>query len=158
MAGKPTILICTDGGAKGNPGPAACAAVLKTADDGQIVLDRGKYLGNATNNVAEYEGVLLGLELAAELGAEAIEIRSDSELLVRQVTGVYKVKNAGLRPLYERVLAALKPFARVEIRHVPRGENVEADALVNETIRRHRGKGRPASDKDAGQSGAFRLK
>lgn len=161
MAGKPKLIICTDGGAKGNPGPAACAAVIKTADDGQTVLERGKYLGHATNNVAEYEAVLLGLELARELGAGEVEIRSDSELMVRQLVGAYKVKNETLRELYDRVKAALKSFDAVEIRHVRREHNDEADNLVNQTIREHRQSTKGSRDEKrppAGQGGAFRLK
>ena len=162
MAGKPKLIICTDGGAKGNPGPAACAAVIKAADDEQTVLERGRYLGHATNNVAEYQAVLLGLELALELGAGEVEIRSDSELMVRQLIGAYKVKNETLRGLYDQVKAALKSFDAVKIRHVRRELNNEADSLVNKTIAQHRhgspkapgGEKRPP----AGQGGAFRLK
>lgn len=153
------LIVNIDGGAKGNPGPAACAAVLRDADDGQIVLERGKYLGETTNNVAEYEGLLLALELATELKACKVEVRSDSELMVRQLSGQYKVKSPGLKPLYERARAALRPFEGVELRHVRREENAEADRLVGETIREHRKGGKPGGgSRGAGPGGAFRLK
>lgn len=159
----PKLLLYTDGGSKGNPGPAACAAVVKSADDGQTLLDEGRYLGEATNNVAEYEAVLLALELAGRLEARDIEIRSDSELLVRQLMGEYRVKNAALRRLHEKVHAALEPFTSVAIRHVPRTQNAEADRLVNETIRKHRpqGSASPAAKSKrppSGRGGSFRLK
>lgn len=163
MADKPKLIICTDGGAKGNPGPAACAAVIKAADDEQTVLERGKYLGHATNNVAEYEAVLLGLAMAKDLGAGTVEIRSDSELMVRQLIGAYKVKNEGLRVLFDRVKAALRDFDGVEIRHVRREKNEEADSLVNKTIAQHRhgglkGSGGEKRPPAGGQNGTFRLK
>lgn len=138
MADPLRLIIYTDGGARGNPGPAACAAVVKSADDGETLLERGRYLGRATNNVAEYEAVLLGLDLAAQLKAREVEVRSDSELLVMQVNGRYKVKNERLRVLHGRVVEALGAFSGAEIRHIPRTENVEADRLVGETIREHR--------------------
>lgn len=156
MPPKPKILIYIDGGSRGNPGPAACAAVLKSADDGQTVLDQGKFLGHATNNVAEYEGLLLGLALAAQLKAADIEIRSDSELLVKQLLGVYRVKNPALRDLFDQAQDALAPFNGVEIRHIRRELNSEADALCNQTLdaAAKTKKSPPAS----GPSGSFRLK
>lgn len=162
MALPGKFLVYTDGGAKGNPGPAACAAVVKSADDGQTLLDEGRYLGEATNNVAEYQGVLLGLELAGRLGAKHVEVRSDSELLVRQLGGQYKVKNPALQELHARVTDALEAFAGVEIRHVPRRENAEADALVAETIRKHHPPSRRGAAQSrkppSGRDGTFRLK
>ena len=163
MADRPRLLVYIDGGSKGNPGPAACAAVVKTADDGQTVLDRGEYLGEATNNVAEYEALLLGLRLAADLKAGEIEVRSDSELLVRQLTGEYRVKNERLKDLHAEVRRRIEDFAGVEIRHVPREENTEADLLVNETIRLHLAGGKSAAPAKGrqpppGTGGAFRLK
>lgn len=156
MPPKPKILIYIDGGSRGNPGPAACAAVLKTADDGQTVLDQGKFLGHATNNVAEYEGLLLGLALARQLNAADIEIRSDSELLVKQLLGAYRVKNPALRELFDQAQDALAPFAGVEVRHIRRELNTEADALCNQTLdaAAKAKKSPPAS----GSSGSFRLK
>jgi len=154
------ILIYIDGGSRGNPGPAACAAVLKSADDGQTLLADSRYLGQATNNVAEYEGLLLGLRLAADLKAAEIEVRSDSELLVRQMTGQYRVRNAGLKRLYGRVTEALRAFSGVEIRHIPRQQNAEADGLLNKALDQHlkgpEGGGPPKGT--AGPGGSFRIK
>jgi ribonuclease HI len=155
------ILIYTDGGSRGNPGPAACAAVVQSADDNQTLIAEGKFLGHVTNNVAEYEGVLLGMDLARRLGARRIEIRSDSELLVRQLMGQYRVKNPGLKPLYDRVRQGLDDFDAVEIRHVGREQNVEADRLVNETLDAQGKGGVCPPDRrtpDSGRDGAFRLK
>jgi ribonuclease HI len=154
------ILICIDGGSRGNPGPAACAAVLKTADDGQTVLEEGKFLGRATNNVAEYEGLLLGLRLAATLKAEEIEIRSDSELLVRQLTGQYRVKNPALQELFAEAKEAMAPFEGVEVRHVRRELNTEADALLNTVLDEAQKKGASggAKGETSGRDGSFRLK
>ena len=122
-----------DGGARGNPGPAAAAAVL-TDGDGAVIDERAQTLGVATNNVAEYRALLLGLARAAELGASEVEVVCDSELIARQVQGAYKVKNAALRPLYEQALAALAGFERWSIRTVPREQNAHADALVNAAL------------------------
>lgn len=163
MADQPKLLVYIDGGSKGNPGPAACAAVIKAADDGQTILDKGKYLGETTNNVAEYQGLLLGLRLAADMEADDIEVRSDSELLVRQLTGQYRVKNDRLKELHAEAKRRIQAFHAVHIRHVPREENTEADRLANETIRRHRARGKPAAPAKGrqpppGTGGAFRLK
>jgi ribonuclease HI len=127
------IVVNVDGGARGNPGPAAVAAVVSTPD-GEVLESRGEAIGIATNNVAEYRALLLGIELARERGAKEIELIGDSELIVRQVNGEYRVKDAGLRPLYERVRSALAGFDRWTIRHVRREHNAAADALVNETL------------------------
>ncbi|NLX60622.1 MAG: ribonuclease HI family protein [Phycisphaerae bacterium] len=162
MSKTPKILIYTDGGSRGNPGPAACAAVVQSADDNQTLIEEGKFLGRATNNVAEYEGVLLGMDLARRLGVRQIEIRSDSELLVRQLMGQYRVKNPGLKPLYDRVREGLGDFDAVEVCHVRREQNVEADRLVNETLDAQRkGGSAPPSGRrtpDSGRGGPFRLK
>ncbi len=158
MGKKLRILLYVDGGARGNPGPAACAAVLKTPEDGQTVLDEARYLGETTNNVAEYEGLLLGLELAARLKATDLDIRSDSELLVRQMAGQYRVKNPALKERHRRVEKALEAFEGVEIRHVPREENPEADRLLNETLNAHRRKKSENRSSPAGRNGSFRLK
>ena len=122
-----------DGGARGNPGPAAAAAVA-SAPDGEELGERKLYIGVATNNVAEYRALLLGLELARELGAEEVEVINDSELVARQIGGEYKVKNAGLRPLFTESNEALRGFHKWSIRSVPREENARADALVNEAL------------------------
>lgn len=125
-------LFC-DGGSRGNPGPAASAAILY-AEDGRELSRRGIYLGVATNNVAEYRGVLLGLELARAHGLETLVIKLDSELIVRQLSGVYRVKDAGLKPLWQACRRELAGFRRWEACHVPRAENQAADRLVNLTL------------------------
>ena len=127
------LVVNVDGGARGNPGPAAIAAVLATPD-GEVVESRGEVIGTATNNVAEYRALLLAVERARALGAAAVELVGDSELIARQVRGEYKVKDAGLRPLHAAVLEALRGIDRWSIRNVPRAENAAADALVNATL------------------------
>jgi ribonuclease HI len=127
------LVVNVDGGARGNPGPAAIAAVASTPD-GEVVDRRGEAIGTATNNVAEYRALLLGIELAREHGAAEVELIGDSELIVKQVNGEYRVKDAGLRPLHAQVRAALEGFDRWSIRHVRREQNAAADALVNETL------------------------
>jgi ribonuclease HI len=127
------LVVNVDGGARGNPGPAAIAAVLATPD-GEVIERRGEAIGRATNNVAEYRAMLLGIERAQALGASEVELIGDSELVVRQVKGEYRVKDEGLRPLHAEVRAALDSFDRWSIRHVRREHNAEADRLVNETL------------------------
>lgn len=122
-----------DGGSRGNPGPAASGAVL-FAEDGSVLAEIGLYLGVATNNVAEWRALLIGLERARELGVEHIEIRMDSELVVRQVTGVYRVKHADLIPLASQAKAMLRTFKTVGIGHVPRKQNAAPDAVVNQVL------------------------
>jgi ribonuclease HI len=127
------VVVHVDGGARGNPGPAAAAAVV-SAPDGRVLDEAAVTLGHATNNVAEYRGLLLGLERAAALGATQVEVVNDSELVARQVDGAYKVKSADLRPLHEQAKQALARFERWSIRSVPRAENAAADALVNQAL------------------------
>ena len=127
------VVVNVDGGARGNPGPAAIAAVA-TTPGGEPVTSRGKAIGRATNNVAEYRALLLGIELAEELGASEVDLVGDSELVVKQVKGEYRVKDANLRPLHGQVRAALGNFDRWSIRHVRREQNAAADRLVNETL------------------------
>ena len=122
-----------DGGARGNPGPAAIAAVASAAG-GDVLLEEHEFIGEATNNVAEYRALLLGLDLARRLGAREVEVINDSELVARQVSGQYKVKHAGLRPLFDEVKRTLRGFDRWSVRNVPRAENAEADALVNQAL------------------------
>ncbi len=127
------IVAHTDGGARGNPGPAAAGIVIEN-DSQQTLFHGGYYLGRTTNNVAEYRAIILGLEQAQKLGASQVDLFSDSELIVKQLKGQYKVKNANLKPLYEQVrelIAALKTFS---VRHVYRENNSEADRLVNEAL------------------------
>jgi len=127
------VVVHVDGGARGNPGPAAVAAVA-TDPDGNPVGERSAYIGEATNNVAEYRAVLLALELAHELGAKEIEVVNDSELVARQIGGEYKVKNAGLKPLFLETMRGLRDFDRWSVRNVRREQNVRADELVNEAL------------------------
>jgi tryptophan 2,3-dioxygenase/ribonuclease HI len=127
------VVVHVDGGARGNPGPAAAAAVV-SAPDGRVLDEAAVTLGRATNNVAEYRGLLLGLARAAALGATEVDVINDSELVARQVNGDYKVKHADLVPLHEQARAALGRFERWSIRSVPRAENAAADALVNRAL------------------------
>ena len=122
-----------DGGARGNPGPAAAAAVI-SAPDGEILDEVAETIGVATNNVAEYRALLLGLERARALGADEVELVNDSELIAKQVTGAYKVKHPAMKPLHAQALQALKHFERWSIRSVPRAQNADADALVNQAL------------------------
>ena len=122
-----------DGGSRGNPGPAAAAAVV-SLPDGDVLHERSAYIGEATNNVAEYRAVLLGLEAARELGARQVDVVNDSELVARQIGGEYKVKHAGLRPLFVETMKALRQFDSWKVRAVRRESNERADELVNEAL------------------------
>jgi ribonuclease HI len=127
------VVVHVDGGARGNPGPAAAAAVLSTPA-GEVLDEAHELLGVATNNVAEYRGLLLGLARASALGADEVEVVNDSELVAKQVNGQYKVKHPDMRPLYEQALEALGGFRRWSIHSVPRAQNAQADALVNQAL------------------------
>jgi ribonuclease HI len=127
------LVVNVDGGARGNPGPAAIGVVVQ-APEGDVLEERGEAIGSATNNVAEYRALLLGIGRAAELGASELELVGDSELVVRQVKGEYKVKDATLRELHAEVVRALRGFESWSIRHVRREQNSEADRLVNEAL------------------------
>lgn len=122
-----------DGGSRGNPGPAAGGAVL-LAEDGTIMREVGEYVGIATNNVAEWRGLLAGLEAALEAGVDELAIRLDSELVVRQLTGVYRVKHPDLVPLAARARRLLARLRSVDIAHVRRKDNAAADAVVNRVL------------------------
>ncbi len=124
-----------DGGARGNPGPGAAAFILND-EAGAEVEARGEFLGSVTNNVAEYRALIAGLQAARRLGARRLRVLMDSELVVRQMTGEYRVKNAGLKPLHEEAKREAANFAGVEYRVVRRGDNARADSLVNETLDR----------------------
>jgi ribonuclease HI len=123
----------TDGGARGNPGPAAYAYVLEDAD-GDVLAAHGEAIGVATNNVAEYSALIAGLEKAVELGVDELEVISDSELMVKQMRGEYKVKNEALRQLSLRAHALARRLARVTYTAVRREHNELADRLVNEAL------------------------
>jgi ribonuclease HI len=127
------LVVHVDGGSRGNPGPAAAGAVVSTPG-GEIVDEASELLGVATNNVAEYRGLLLGLARARALGATEVEVVNDSELIAKQVNGAYKVKHAAMRPLHRDALAALREFDSWSIRSVPREQNADADALVNQAL------------------------
>jgi len=127
------LVVHVDGGSRGNPGPAAAGAVI-SATDGQVVDEASELLGEVTNNVAEYRGVLLGLARARDLGATEVEVVNDSELVAKQVNGAYKVKHPDMKPLYLDTMAALRGFERWSIRSVPRAQNAHADALVNAAL------------------------
>jgi ribonuclease HI len=127
------LTVNVDGGARGNPGPAAIGVVVRNADGG-ILTTVSERIGEATNNVAEYRALLAGIEQARALGADSLELFGDSELVVKQVRGEYKVKNAGIRPLHAEVLEALSDFGHWTIEHVRREQNAEADALVNDAL------------------------
>ena len=129
------VVVHVDGGARGNPGPAAAAAVISTPD-GEVLDEAMEVLGVATNNVAEYRGLLLGLRRARDVGATEVDVVNDSELVAKQLTGAYKVKHAAMRPLYLEAMRALREFERWSVRSVPRAENVHADALVNQADRK----------------------
>jgi ribonuclease HI len=127
------LIVHVDGGARGNPGPAAAACVISTPD-GEVIDEQAQLLGVATNNVAEYRALLLGLARAKELGASDIEVVGDSELIAKQVQGLYKVKHEAMKPLYLDAMTAFRQFNQWSIRTVPRAQNAEADALVNQAL------------------------
>jgi ribonuclease HI len=122
-----------DGGSRGNPGPAASGAVL-VAPGGEVLDEVGLYLGVATNNVAEWTALCIGLERAAERGLRRLAVRMDSELVVKQMRGEYRVKHADLQPLHRRATALLRRFEHVDIKHIPRKQNGLADGLVNAVL------------------------
>jgi ribonuclease HI len=128
-----SFVVHVDGGARGNPGPAAIGVVI-SGPDGAVLDEVAERIGVATNNVAEYRALLRGLERAAALGAREVELINDSELIARQVTGVYKVKHPAMKPLHQQAISALRGFDRWGIRSVPRAENARADALVNQAL------------------------
>lgn len=133
------VTVHVDGGARGNPGPSAVAAVASDGS-GQELAERSAYIGETTNNVAEYKAVLLGLELARELGAAKVDVVNDSELVSRQIEGRYKVKNAGLKPLYLEALESLRGFEAWTVTSVRRESNERADELVNEALDSEQGR------------------
>lgn len=127
------IYLYTDGGSRGNPGPSGIGVIILDSNKTKI-REVFKYIGEATNNVAEYNALVCGLEEAAALGATDLTIYIDSELLVKQLNGEYKVKDANLRTLFEKSLRALKNFTSFEVKHIERRMNKEADNLVNKAI------------------------
>ena len=133
MSAAGHFVLRTDGGARGNPGPAGVGFVLE-GPDGDVVRRGGRPIGPATNNVAEYRAIIWGLRTALDAGVSRLEVRSDSELVVRQVNGVYRVKDGGLQPLHREVCGLLGSFDWHRVVHVPRRENAAADELVNRAL------------------------
>jgi ribonuclease HI len=125
--------VFSDGAARGNPGPAGAGAVL-TDSKGNVLARLGRYLGRQTNNVAEYQGLLIGLRRAQEMGAREIEVRADSQLMIRQLKGEYAVRNAALKPLHAEALRLLRSFGSFGLEHIPRAENSLADEMSNRAI------------------------
>lgn len=148
------VVIYSDGASKGNPGDAGIGVVISDTQ-GSVLREIADYIGRQTNNVAEYAALIRGLRAAADLGATQVEIRTDSELLARQLTGVYKVKAANLKPLFDEAISLLRVFERVSISHVVRELNKRADELANEGVKKHKkdslNPAKPAAPKKAGQ-------
>lgn len=131
-ATPPDATLFADGGSRGNPGPAASGAVIVRADGSTREI--GEFLGRATNNVAEWNALALGLQAALEEGIRNLAVRLDSELVVKQLSGEYRVKHPDLQPFHRKVVGLLKQFERVDVRHVRRKENALADAVVNRVL------------------------
>lgn len=125
------VIVEADGGSRGNPGPAGYGALVRDAATGEIVAERQGALGIATNNVAEYEGLIAGLTAAHEVGAAEVLVRMDSRLVVEQMSGRWKIKHPNVRPLALRAMALVRDFSHVEFTWIPRAENSAADALAN---------------------------
>ena len=134
MTEKLRVRLNIDGGSRGNPGPAAAGVVIYADDDGTILHEAGIYLGRATNNVAEYSGLVAGLKAAKQLSAAEVVCFSDSELLVKQMNGEYRVRNDGLKPLFAEASALARDFEKFVISHVRREKNKQADSLVNQAL------------------------
>lgn len=134
------LRIKTDGGSRGNPGPAGIGVVIENADTGEVVENHAKFLGKATNNQAEYKAVILGLERAVILGAKEVEVVADSELLIKQARGEYRVKNPDLAIRFAEMKAFERLLPRVTYRHVRREYNKAADALANQAMDEGMGK------------------
>jgi ribonuclease HI len=135
-ARRDVVVVYSDGGARGNPGPAAIGAVVldRSTDPPATLASVSRRIGVTTNNVAEYEALIAGLEAARPFHARTVRVRADSQLLIRQLEGRYKVKHAGLQPLYARARALLADYDHVDLMHVPREENTVADGLVNAAL------------------------
>ena len=127
------LVIYTDGASSGNPGPAAIGAVIKDGQ-GRVISRISRRIGRATNNQAEYRAIITALEEASRLGAQKVDIKSDSKLVVKQLKGRYRVKKATLRPLYQEVVKLIGPLQAFTITHIPREQNREADRLANKAL------------------------
>jgi ribonuclease HI len=128
------LLIHTDGAARGNPGPAGAGAILRDASTGEVLAEVAQGLGRATNNVAEWTAVRLALEEARDLGASHVDVRMDSQLVARQISGMYRVKHPDLKPIHAAVMKLLRGFEGYTVGHVPRELNKDADRLSNVAI------------------------
>lgn len=144
------VLVEADGGARGNPGPAGCGAVVRDAASGAVLAERSIGLGETTNNVAEYQGLIAGLRAAAELGAVEVDVRMDSKLVIEQMAGRWKVKHANLQPLAAEARELVAGFERVRFSWVPRAENAHADRLANEAMDRQASGGGAAESAEPG--------
>jgi ribonuclease HI len=142
VSGPARVIINCDGAARGNPGPAGAGAIV-VDENGAVLAEVAEGLGETTNNVAEYTAVIRGLEEAKRLGAREVLLRSDSQLLINQLTGRYRVKAPHLQPLHKRVRDLMRAFTRVDLEHVPRERNAAADSLANLGVDRWLAEGRP---------------
>ena len=133
MSSVGRLIANADGASRGNPGPAACAVIISD-QAGEELLRRAKLLGVTTNNVAEYHGVHLALELMKQLGARDVALKLDSELVVRQLNGEYRVKHPSLRPLFQKARSLIDEFSSVDITHIPREDNKAVDRLANDAL------------------------
>jgi len=127
------VIICTDGAARGNPGRAAIGATIK-GGEGNLIASISRRIGITTNNQAEYRAIIAALDRAVTLGAKQVVLKSDSELVVKQINGRYKIKNAALRPLYQQVVKLAGSLESLQVSHIPRNRNSEADALANQAL------------------------
>ena len=127
------VIICTDGAARGNPGPAAIGVTIKD-EKGNLIASISRRIGITTNNQAEYMAIITALEKVVSLGAKRVDVRADSELVVNQINGRYRVKNIALRPLYQKVVQLTGPLDAFTISYIPRRQNSEADKLANRAL------------------------
>lgn len=143
-------VLYSDGGARGNPGPAGAGFVIEV--DGSLVCRGGRYLGETTNNVAEYEAMIWGLENVLGLGHDEVSVFADSELVVKQLNGIYRVKNAALKPLFLRTLSLLRQFSSYQVTHVRRENNHHADEMANAAMDSRGTVGDPVCVPDVGET------
>lgn len=128
------LVVEADGGARGNPGPAGWGVVVREAATGEVLLERAEPIGRATNNAAEYNGLIAGLRAAADLGGFSVEVKMDSKLVIEQMAGRWRIRNAGLRPLAAEAAVLVRQFDSVRWTWVPRSENTHADRLANQAM------------------------
>jgi ribonuclease HI len=147
------LITYSDGGARGNPGPAGAGGVVQTPN-GEILAEVSEYLGVTTNNIAEYKALILTLQKASRFGSKSLEVRADSELMVKQLKGEYKVKNEGLKPLYAEAKELLARYKNVTVKHVYRSDNKQADELANEAMDRQESSISHDNGREAGEHNA----